>query len=183
MLLTILSYTITFIIIIILALTSLYLMLLTFSFLKGAPYVPTRNKDFDKVFYKIDIKKGSNVVDLGCGDGRVLFYLAKKYQVNGFGYDINPWLISWAKIISKIKEYDLQFKREDVRNADLKNADIIYIYLFPKLIEELKEKLTQQTKKEVIIISHAFRIKELNNFKEIENNGEKFKTFIYKRLG
>ena len=34
----------------------------------GAPFVPTKSSDIDKIFGKLKIRKGALVVDLGSGD-------------------------------------------------------------------------------------------------------------------
>ena len=43
----------------------------------------------------------SSVLDLGCGNGRNLIYMAKTYSINGVGYDISSEAISQAIELSK----------------------------------------------------------------------------------
>ncbi|MBI3632043.1 MAG: class I SAM-dependent methyltransferase [Candidatus Vogelbacteria bacterium] len=43
----------------------------------------------------------SSVLDLGCGNGRNLIYLAKTYGIHGLGYDISSEAITQAKAQSK----------------------------------------------------------------------------------
>jgi SAM-dependent methyltransferase len=50
----------------------------------------------------------SSVLDLGCGNGRNLIYLANTYNVHGTGYDISNEAITQAKQLSK----DLPLKYE-----------------------------------------------------------------------
>jgi SAM-dependent methyltransferase len=50
----------------------------------------------------------SSVLDLGCGNGRNLIYLAKIYSIQGTGYDISNEAITQAKQLSK----DLPLKYE-----------------------------------------------------------------------
>lgn len=44
---------------------------------------------------------GASVLDLGCGNGRNLIYLARTFGVSGIGYDISSAAISQAKAASK----------------------------------------------------------------------------------
>ncbi|KAF0151355.1 MAG: methylase [Ignavibacteria bacterium] len=45
---------------------------------------------------KIDIKDNSNILDFGCGCGRIIRHFAAKNKYNLFGSDLNPDLISWC---------------------------------------------------------------------------------------
>ena len=50
----------------------------------------------------------SHILDLGCGNGRNLIYLAKTYKITGIGYDISNEAITQAIELSK----DLKLKYE-----------------------------------------------------------------------
>ena len=57
-----------------------FLIILTFAIgaASAAPWLPTKNKQRQALTKIIPLKKGDVVYDLGCGDGVVLFDLAKK---------------------------------------------------------------------------------------------------------
>lgn len=51
-----------------------------------------------KIEYFLDLHDGETVVDFGCGEGAVLFGLAKEYpNVNFIGIDYSEDLIAFAK--------------------------------------------------------------------------------------
>jgi SAM-dependent methyltransferase len=56
----------------------------------------------------------SSVVDLGCGNGRNLIFLAKEFGVSGFGVDISSEAIRQANENSKTIGLDLQFKTASI---------------------------------------------------------------------
>lgn len=159
------------------AITAIFLV---YSWLKGAPYVPTENEELNELFQKAGLQEGKVFMELGCGDGRVVRRAVARYRVKGIGIDINPVLIITAKILSRIQNIkQVTFKREDVLKSDLSQADVIYIYLFPLLVQKLKTKLLNETKRPVTIIAHGFAIDYLKEFKVDEKKGVHFKTYYY----
>ena len=68
------------------------------SILNGAPFVVTDKLTLATILKMSKIKKGSRVVDLGSGDGRIVMEFAKR----GFethGYEINLLLVFLSRII------------------------------------------------------------------------------------
>jgi len=160
----------------------LYTLSLIYSSAKGSPYVATRNKAIQKMFDQIKFKKNSFFVELGSGDGRISRYVAKKYSLNALGVDVNALLIYWARTLTKVEKLakKVQFVRKNIFNIDLSKADYLYIFLMPKLIEEMEPKLKKELKKEAVIISHGFPINGFKN-KQIKKLEEiPFPTYYYK---
>ena len=56
------------------------LLLLSFVYggLRGAPWVPMRARDVERVMKLAEINAGQKIYDLGCGDGRVLLAAAER---------------------------------------------------------------------------------------------------------
>jgi len=160
---------------------SVYTISLIISWFRGAPYVSTRTNDLTRIIDTIKLQKNAYFLELGCGDGRVLRYAAQMYGVVGEGIDINPVVLLKARLLTSLRKIkQVQFIRKDVRKADFSKADYIYIFLFPKLVETLKNKLLYDTKKNVTIIAHGFQIPYLRKYQDQVVEGNKFKTFIYK---
>lgn len=160
---------------------SFYLISLSYSWLKGAPYVGTQNKEIDELLKKAKLKKNQIFLELGCGDGRVVKHAVWNYNVRGIGIDINPVLIWYCQISSKLRDIkNISFLCKDVLNVDLSRADIIYIFLFPSLVKKLQDKILHKTKKNVLIISHGFKIDYLSKYIIAKRKGTKFETFYYR---
>ncbi len=168
--------------IIFLASFSIFTVSLIISGLKGSPYVPTNKKEFKAIFEQINFKKGDKLYDLGCGDGRTLRFAVKKYGVTGVGFDVNTFLIwrsRFLAFIQKIKNIDFEIR--NILDVDLKEADYIYIFLMPKLIQKLLPLFNSSLRKNTIVISHGFKIDgwEKKLFKTL--NHTPFPTYYYKR--
>ena len=75
----------------------------------------------EKFLYSEYFKKGSSVVDLGCGSGRTTFPLTKLgYKV--VGIDLTPAMIRTAKKLSKDLRLVVDFRVGDATALDLKNG-------------------------------------------------------------
>ena len=81
------------------------------------------------------VKKNDVVVDLGCGDARVLVLAAEKYGSKGIGYEIDPVMVRESrKNVEKNKVSDLvEIIQEDIFKVDISKADVLPVYLLPEM--------------------------------------------------
>jgi uncharacterized protein (TIGR03000 family) len=123
-------------------------------------YWPTPQPVVDKMLELAKIKKGDVIYDLGCGDARILVTAAKKYGVKGFGFDIDPERIkdSLANVKKNKVEELVTIKRADIFTLDLKDANVVTLYLLPHLNVKLMPQLAK-LKPGSRIISHDFDMK------------------------
>ncbi|KKQ36938.1 MAG: hypothetical protein US54_C0049G0011 [Candidatus Roizmanbacteria bacterium GW2011_GWA2_37_7] len=160
---------------------SVYIIFLIYSWLKGAPYVATQKKSLDSIIQHARIKDGQRIVELGSGDGRFLLEVAKKYKIIGLGVDINPIPILKARIFARMQKVSsVTFLLKDIRETDLTSADVIYIFLFPKLVQAIQDNLLKNTKRNALIISHGFKIEYLSKYHINTIKNGKFNTYFYK---
>jgi SAM-dependent methyltransferase len=119
-------------------------------------YVPTPNDVVDKMLEMAQVKKGDVVYDLGCGDGRIVVAAAKK-GATANGYDIAPERVEEAKAnVRKNKvEQSAKIFAEDVFTLDLSKANVITLYLLPRLNVRLIPQL-EKLKAGSRIVSHDF---------------------------
>lgn len=92
-------------------------------FLKVLNYMWERaERDVDsieKLFNKYDINKDANILEIGCGNGRILINLAIRGYTNLYGLDISPLFIEDAK--KKMEECEvrnIKFFAGDVKKID-----------------------------------------------------------------
>ena len=69
---------------------------------RGVPFVSLSRKQLRMVNENIKLKPIDKVVDLGCGDGRVLRMFEKQGVKDLSGYEVNLWAYLLAKIKNKI---------------------------------------------------------------------------------
>jgi len=154
---------------------------LIYSDLKGSPYVPTKSRDIERILKMANIKKGCYFYELGCGDGRVTRLAVTKFGVKGFGVDVNPILIWFANLVSRFKKLKhISFKTENIFDTAIKDANVVYLFLMPKLIDKMSDKLMKELKKKTIIISHGFKIPKLKSQLYKTLSDEPYPTYYYR---
>ncbi len=138
-----------------------YLWYVTFSPQSGPVYVPTKDETVKKMIEMADLKKGNTVVDLGSGDGRILIAAAKK-GAKAIGYEIDPILVAESKRkINKAGVSDnAKANLKNMWQADFNEADVIFVYLFPKYLAKLKKMLEDNLTHPVKVISNDYQIPE-----------------------
>ncbi len=122
------------------------------------PYVPTRQVVVDAMLKLAKVTKDDVLVDLGCGDGRIVVTAAQKYGAAGTGVDIDPERIkeanqnaTAAKVTDKVK-----FVQGNLFEMDFSNASVVTLYLLPTVNLKLRPKLLSELKPGSRIVSHAF---------------------------
>ena len=96
------------------------------------------------------------VADLGCGDGRLLFRLARQFPQHQFiGYEWNPLPFRLARY--RLRKYpNVRVFQTDLMREDLSHIDVAICYWSSKI--EFAEKLKESMKKSAVVISEIFEI-------------------------
>ncbi|MCD4756151.1 class I SAM-dependent methyltransferase [bacterium] len=143
--------------ILILALVISYVISMLLSFFLST--TPTPRKELRPLAKKMKLKKGDVFADLGCGDGRVVFEVAKRYKdVKCIGYEISPIHLMLANL-SKTLLYPFT-KRvviypEDFTKADLRDITVVYTNWGRNISKNQKEFLKRIKKEKRIRIVSA----------------------------
>ncbi len=115
----------------------------------GAPFVPTKRATAEAMIRLAGIKKGDTVYDLGSGNGKLLLLAAHK-GARAIGYEINPILVLFSNLRGT------RTKWKNFWNVDIRDADVIFVYLLPWKMKRLAEKLKKECKRGTVIVSNSF---------------------------
>ena len=129
------------------------------------PFVPSTNLTAEKVIELLKIREEDKIIDLGCGDGRIIFKAVKMRNCSGVGIDINKELIDECNkkmreqnLNDKIKFYVDNFSREDF---DFYSCNCICFYLVPKILKlienKIKKYIREDRNRRVVSIRFPFR--------------------------
>ncbi len=136
-------------------------------------FVPTPQEVVDEMLKIANVRKGDVLYDLGSGDGRIPVTAAKKFGVRGVGIDIDPERIREANENAKKNGVEklVQFRQEDLFQANFSEATVVTLYLLPDLNVKLRPKLWKELKPGTRIVSHQFDMGEWKPQKQVELNG------------
>lgn len=104
----------------------------------------------------LNIQPGSNVYDLGSGDGRMLIGLAQNNpKASYIGYDIGlmPTIKAKLKVARVGLGEQIKIKQANFLHQNLTDADRIFTYLFPGLMAELLAKLAAEVRPGTLLVS------------------------------
>lgn len=122
------------------------------------PFEPSHPRVVEAMLDLAKVTRDDLLVDLGCGDGRILIMGAKKVGVHGVGVDIDPLRIKEAREIainSGVSDH-IQFILADIFDFDFRDATVLTMYLLQDVLLRLRPILFQQLKPGTRVVSHAF---------------------------
>ncbi len=179
----ILSYIVIFAVIIICFVLIARAFIVAYTMFTDVPYLPSNN-GFKRGIKYLDIKDGDNVLDIGSGDGKVLFYLSKKYPKAHFvGVETNRVLVLSSQFVAwLLRRKNLTFICEDIHNYNISKFNKIYLYLIPTFIDEIFLEKENELQSGCVVISFHFPMghKFLDTHKVTQYPVKYMKENIYK---
>lgn len=140
------------------ALTALLLFFFLFVFepFSPVPYFPSNKKDLPQILKALNIRKNQTVIDLGAGDGIVIFEAAshafsKNLNTTFIAVEINPLLV----LVLYLRRYAHPNKRKiqivwgDMFKKELPQLSGLttyFIYISPWHIQQLVKKISTKRK-------------------------------------
>lgn len=139
------------------------------------PYLPS-NELFKQAIEYLDISDGDNILDMGSGDGRVLLYASGKYPKASFvGIEKNLFLVLYSKIAAFVcRRKNLKYKKEDFLKCDISNFDGIYMYLLPRLVDDILKMDREKFKDGCRVVSFRFPLKKIGFVNKISKYSVKY---------
>lgn len=137
-------------------------------------FIATPQHVVDKMLELAKVKKDDLVYDLGCGDGRIVVTVAKRYGCRAVGYDIDPQRVKESlENVEKNKVGHLvTIEEKDIFTLDLSKANVITLYLLPSLNVKLIPQL-EKLKPGSRIVSHDFDMKGVKPDKVVKLTSNK----------
>jgi Methyltransferase domain len=122
------------------------------------PYVPTPPAVVNEMLKIGKVSKNDVLYDLGSGDGRIVIAAAKKFGTRGYGIDLDPERVKEANQNARQAGVSdrVQFRQQDLFQADLSEATVVTLYLLPEVNLKLRSKLLSELKPGTRIVSHSF---------------------------
>lgn len=139
------------------------------------PYVATPNETVEGMLELANVSEDDIVYDLGSGDGRIPITAAERYGARGVGIEIKSDLVQRARENAKLSGVrdQVEFRRQDLFEADFSEATIVTLYLFPEVNLKLRPMLLEQLAPGTRVVSHSFDMNGWEPDSTTEVNGDR----------
>ena len=126
-----------------------------------APYWQTPAEVIEAMLDLAVIRPGERLLDLGCGDGRIVLAAARR-GAEAYGVDIDPRRVAEAETAARAAGLAerARFRREDMFETPLAGFDVVTLYLLGHVNNWLRPRLLADTRPGTRIVSHAFPIRD-----------------------
>jgi len=149
---------------------------------KVVPYVPTGPETVAAMLKLAGVEKDDLLIDLGCGDGRIVIAAAKEYGTRGIGVDIDPARIKEANQNARKEGVAnmVEFRQADLFDTDIRKATVVTLYLLPSVNMKLRPKLWRELKPGTRVVSHTFDMGDWKPDKEEHVGGSDIFLWVIK---
>jgi len=150
------------------------------NFKNKVPFVTASNAVLKDIEKALSVKDDSIVYDLGCGDGRILFYISNSNpKAKYIGIENSPFPVLLSRFQSFLNNKKTGNKVEIIRGdffkQDLSNASHVFTYLYPSLMDELLPKFEKEFKHGTRLVSLSFKFRDKVPKSEIDLKRNKYK--------
>ncbi len=132
-------------------------LLSVFPITQGAMFHPSARIRIKTFLDHVPMKAGELLVDIGCGDGRVLREAKRRYGIRAVGFEVNPLAYVLARIRTLGME-GIEVRCRDFWCVNIRDADVVFCYLFPDVMERLARKLEAELRPGTRVISCNFAL-------------------------
>lgn len=123
--------------------------------LYGLPPVPTKPERIRKALKLANLQPDEVLYDLGAGDGRVLLMAAREFRAKAVGIEVGPvqCALSWLRAAASGFGDRIQVRWANFYKADLRAADVVFVYATSKEVIRLAPHLERQLKQGARVVS------------------------------
>ena len=150
------------------------IVIIIFSFpqFSPIPYFPSNGKDIPLILEALNLRKNQTIIDLGAGDGIVIFQAARKalqdkLNTKFIAVEINPVLlfILYIRRLFHPNRNNIQIVKRDMFTMSYTNLTsstnvTFYIYISPWYIDKTVQNITKQIPS-FDLVSYFYEVKSL----------------------
>lgn len=125
------------------------------------PFITSPDNVTLEMLRAANVGPGDHLIDLGSGDGRIVIVAAQRFGATGLGVEIVPELVQQSRRNAREAAVAdrVEFREQDLFQADLGPASVITMYLLPEVNLQLRPRLLA-LKPGTRIVSHDWDLGE-----------------------
>ncbi len=137
------------------------------------PFQPSPRQVVKQMLLLGGVQRCDVLYDLGCGDGRIPITAAQLYGTRGVGLDIDPARIAVSRRSARKQGVlgRVTFRNEDLFTADISEATVVTLFLWPEVTRALRQKLLRDLRPGTRVVSYFWEIADWVPDREIAVNG------------
>lgn len=144
------------------------------------PLYLTNRRTWEAINRLLPERTGLGVIDLGCGIGGVIFYLARRRpdaEITGIESAPLPYALAWLRR-RRAGGANLRLVYGDFWKEDLSRFDVVYAFLSPAPMPALYEKARAEMKAGALLVSNSFAVPGVEPHEVVEVNDRR-RTRLY----
>jgi len=121
-----------------------------------ALWQPTDRLTVRRLLFLAEVQPGEHVIDLGCGDGRIVIAAAKEFDALASGIEIDPFRVLLANLWIRFAGVSdrATVRRGNMYTADVSDANVVVLFLSATSNFRLQERLRRQLAPGTRIVSY-----------------------------
>jgi len=121
-----------------------------------ALWQPTDRVTVRRILHLASVKPGERLVDLGCGDGRIVITAAREFGAEAVGVEIDPFRVIWARGWALLAGLSgkARFIRGNMYEFDLSGADVVILFLSATSNFRLQDRLRCELEPGTRVVSY-----------------------------
>lgn len=124
------------------------------------PWIPSPINIVREALKLACVSEGDMICDLGAGDGRVVIIAAKEKGARGIAVEANRVLCGLIEALAKLHGVNdkIEILCDSYYNADISRASVLYLYLYPSILNKLREKIEKEVRNgtRIVVLDFAF---------------------------
>lgn len=132
-----------------------------YAMIKGAPFVPSMDKAVRAMIKLGKFKKTDRVVDIGCGDGKLIRRIAKEGVKEAVGYELSIPTFLLARFRTFLSGGEEKIRFGNFWYQDLSKYDVIVCFLLIEAMTNFEKDVWPKLRKGTRVISNAFKLKHV----------------------
>lgn len=123
----------------------------------GSMYFPSFSKDMDLMLRHLSLQSGKTLIDLWCGDGKIMRFFATHFGLCCDGIELQTFPYWYGKFLTALGGYThIHFFRRNFLEVDISGYDYIYLYLLPQQMAEIESWIFDHMWPHALVIVNSF---------------------------